>query len=422
MSRTQLISVSLTTLIAILSLSQPAKAQSTCDLNGTDSGINSSDANQGATATLPSSLACGSGATANGGIAVGTNSTATRTSFFANAISVAIGGYAKADADGAVAVGSVTNLLNVAGQYSIAIGSGAAARGENSVAIGGSGFLSSSAQSSGANSISIGSESKASASGAIALGLSTVADGTNAIAIGLGAANGGFANSVALGAGSANTATNQVAVGGQSEASARTVTGVAKGIVSATSFDAVNGSQLNTTNTQVAANAASISAIETVNTSQQGQIAANAASISAIQTVNTSQQSQIAGNAASIGAIETVNTSQQSQINTLQTVVAAMNLGSIEGQIDSLFDLRRDDRRDMKSGVAAAMAMAPAPMPSGPGKVTYSANGARFRGQNAVAGSLSYRLNTSAPVAIGAGFSFAGKKNNGIRVGVAGEF
>jgi autotransporter adhesin len=102
-----------------------------------------------------------------------------------------------------------------------------------------------------------------------------------------------------------------------------------------------------------------------------------------------------------------------------------VGLGDVTGlraDAGTLFDLRQSDRRDMKSGVAAAMAMAPAPIPSGPGKVSYSVNGARFRGQNAVAGSVSYRLNTSAAIAVGAGFSYGGNKNNGVRVGVAGEF
>ena len=35
---------------------------------------------------------------------------------------------------------------------------------------------------------------------------------------------------------------------------------------------------------------------------------------------------------------------------------------------------------------------------------------------------MMYRLSTEATVAIGVGFSYAGNKNNGVRVGVAGEF
>ena len=40
----------------------------------------------------------------------------------------------------------------------------------------------------------------------------------------------------------------------------------------------------------------------------------------------------------------------------------------------------------------------------------------------AVGGSMNYRLNTEAPIAVGVGFSYGGGKNNAVRVGVAGEF
>jgi hypothetical protein len=61
-------------------------------------------------------------------------------------------------------------------------------------------------------------------------------------------------------------------------------------------------------------------------------------------------------------------------------------------------------------------------MPSRPGGISYAVNGATFRGEYAVGGSMMYRLPTSNPMAISAGLSFAGHKNNGVRVGVAGEF
>jgi autotransporter adhesin len=76
----------------------------------------------------------------------------------------------------------------------------------------------------------------------------------------------------------------------------------------------------------------------------------------------------------------------------------------------------------MKQGVAAAIAIANAPMPSAPGRISYAVNGATFRGEYAVGGSLMYRLPTANPMAINVGLSHAGKKNTGVRVGVAGEF
>ena len=76
----------------------------------------------------------------------------------------------------------------------------------------------------------------------------------------------------------------------------------------------------------------------------------------------------------------------------------------------------------MKQGIAAAVAMSSAPMPSAPGKVSYSFNGAMFRGEYAVGGSMNYRLNTDSTMAIGVGFSYGGGSNDAVRVGVAGEF
>jgi hypothetical protein len=49
-------------------------------------------------------------------------------------------------------------------------------------------------------------------------------------------------------------------------------------------------------------------------------------------------------------------------------------------------------------------------------------NGALFRGEPAIGGALMHRLSGENPIAIGAGFSFAGNKNNAFRLGVAGEF
>ena len=109
-----------------------------------------------------------------------------------------------------------------------------------------------------ANAIAVGNNADATTAGAIAIGQNAQATGTGGVALGSGASNAGFANTVALGAGSTNTAANQVAVGGQTAATARVVTGVAPGVISATSFDAINGSQLNATNGRLTAAEADI--------------------------------------------------------------------------------------------------------------------------------------------------------------------
>lgn len=185
--------------------------------------------------------------------------------------------------------------------------------------------------------------------------------------------------------------------------------------------DAVNVAQLDaataglnsniaTLQNTTATHATQIGELETTSAAHTSQIAQHTTQISSLETTAASQATQIT-------AIQAVNTTQSTQISALQ---AAQDL--FEGRIDTLFDLRGRDRRDMKQGVASAMAMAPASMPSAPGRVAYAVNGATFRGEYAVGGSLTYRLNTRAPTAINLGFAYAGNKNNGARVGIAGEF
>lgn len=84
------------------------------------------------------------------------------------------------------------------------------------------------------------------------------------------------------------------------------------------------------------------------------------------------------------------------------------------------FDLRRD-RRDARAGVAAAAALGYAPMPSEPGRTSCVLNGALFRGEQGIGGSMAHRFGGEAPFAVTAGFAYAGNKNNIVRVGVAGE-
>ena len=43
-------------------------------------------------------------------------------------------------------------------------------------------------------------------------------------------------------------------------------------------------------------------------------------------------------------------------------------------------------------------------------------------GSSAAGGSLMHRFDTDTPIALGVGFSFADKKNNAFKAGVAGEF
>jgi autotransporter adhesin len=251
---------------------------------------------------------------------------------------------------------------SIATMNAVAIGMGQTANGNGAVAIGDPN------SATGSGAVAIGADNTAVGNGAVALGNMSSATGTGSVAIGNSAISG--ADGVALGNGATNGGfSNSVALGAgstntsnnQVAVGGRTVTGVAAGALTAASTDAVNGAQLYTMNQEMAANTAAIAAMNS--------------SWSALQT-----------------------------------------------DIGTLYDLRKQDRRDMRQGVASAVAIANAPMPSQPGRTSYAVNGATFRGEYAVGGSVNYRLNTSSPMAVGFGFSYAGNKNNSARIGVSGEF
>jgi hypothetical protein len=145
-----------------------------------------------------------------------------------------------------------------------------------------------------------------------------------------------------------------------------------------------------------------------------GDVAASTAAQTGTVSVATVDASGTLGSnnaiIPSIAALQTASSAQAGQLTGLQ------------GSVDNLFDLRRLDRRDAQQGIAAAVAIGHAPMPSEPGRTSYVLNGAAFRGEFAVGGSIMHRLDAGAPLAIGVGFSFAGNKNNAFRAGIAGEF
>lgn len=212
-------------------------------------------------------VAIGSGSTANAGTAAGG--------------AVAIGRGNIATGDGAVALGDP----------SIANGQGAIAQGFNSiatstgtsagVAANGAVALGNTAVAAGQGSVSIGNTTTAGNAGSIAVGdaATVAAAATRSLALGSGA-NASVANSVALGSNSTTAAGVGVAgatIGGTAYTFAggtpagvvsvggggteRQIQNVAAGRLTTTSTDAVNGSQLAATNTQVTANTTAITAV-----------------------------------------------------------------------------------------------------------------------------------------------------------------
>ncbi|PLK27566.1 hypothetical protein C0V78_12205 [Novosphingobium sp. TH158] len=146
--------------------------------------------------------------------------------------SLAGGNNAKALGDNSTALG---NGATATGAQASALGVSARAAGSASTAIGWD------SQAAGANGIAIGTSSRADFASAIAFGGGAQANAAGNVALGGGAIASG-ANSVAIGAGSVASAANTVSVG--AVGAERKIVNVAAGTVSASSTDAVNGSQL----------------------------------------------------------------------------------------------------------------------------------------------------------------------------------
>ena len=91
-------------------------------------------------------------------------------------------------------------------------------------------------------------------------------------------------------------------------------------------------------------------------------------------------------------------------------------------RFEDLAAFQAGDRTALQRGVASSLAMGNASLPSAPGRTSYDFNLATFRGETAVGGTLKHRLLSTEPVAISAGFSYAGKGSTAARVGVSGEF
>ena len=118
-----------------------------------------------------------------------------------------------------------------------------------------------------------------------------------------------------------------------------------------------------------------------------------------------------------IASLTATTASNTASITTLQALTA--NQGA---QINSLFNLTTANQKEARRGIAAAVAMADAPFPSAPGRTSYAANGAVYRGQAAFSVALTHRLKTDTPFAFTAGVSHAGGSDTAVKFGVAGEF
>ncbi|WP_433847666.1 ESPR-type extended signal peptide-containing protein [Acinetobacter proteolyticus] len=196
-------------------------------------------------------------------VAIGSDGT-TANSESADGGAVAIGREQVATGDGAVAIGDPNRA---AGSGAVALGKDNTAAGDTAASTMASGAVAigNTNQAIGQGSVALGNTSIAAAAGAIALGDTANAQATRGVALGSGA-TATNPDDVALGAGSVTSAANPTAngtVGGitydyagttpssvvsvGSAGNERQITNVAAGRVSETSTDAINGSQLYST-------------------------------------------------------------------------------------------------------------------------------------------------------------------------------
>ena len=184
-------------------------------------------------------LAIGTVSIADGGIAVGQSVLSKNGVAIGSAVSataanaVALGTRAEASSVGAVAIGgySATDKTKAQGNNALAIGANAITNGNETIAIG------KSANANNANAVAVGKNAKASIANSVAIGSDSTTD-TNATSQANTSINGITYNF----AGATSDAGMQVSVGAAGKE--RQIKNVAAGEVSATSTDAINGSQL----------------------------------------------------------------------------------------------------------------------------------------------------------------------------------
>ncbi|MBD8162061.1 YadA-like family protein [Erwinia persicina] len=145
--------------------------------------------------------------------------------------SVAMGDTAEAQSLYGTAIGPKANIDN-ASDYAVALGNKASITASN-------------------NGVVLGSNAsiKTSNNGVVLGSKASLTDAENSVAIGNAASVSGVKNAVAIGANSTATQENTVSIG--SKGHERKLVNLADGDVSATSKEAVNGSQLNTTNLKI---------------------------------------------------------------------------------------------------------------------------------------------------------------------------
>jgi len=282
---------------------------------------------------------------------------------------IAVGGNSVASGVASVAIGLGAVAQNGA---ATSIGAGNTASGNGAVAIGDPNTA------TGMGAVAIGANNSAIGNGAVAIGNASVAGSNGAIALGAGA-KAAQVNSVALGSGAVTTQASQIMLGGSGSSVA--IGDIAASTAAQTGTTAVMTVDANGTVGQ--------------DTTIKPAIASMQSSITSIQNTDITQNNRLT-------ALEQETTLLSNQISGVQNALSQL-------------------KRETRFGIADAMAMAPAPMPSAPGKTTWTVNVSEYHDSVGQAVSFAHRLNTAAPFVVTGGVSF-GPSNVSVRLGVGGEF
>lgn len=141
-------------------------------------------------------------------------------------------------------------------------------------------------------------------------------------------------------------------------------------------------------------------------------------------TYTMSGVTSTASRAAQTGPVEIVTSDAGGNLATASVEDLIGDISRFATDVD-ITDLRRlinGVQTESRQGIAAAMAMAQAPMPSAPGRTTWAANMAYYKGQWASGFAVAHRLPTAVPVSINAALSVNANGVPGARAGIAGEF
>lgn len=355
---------------------------------------------------------------------------------------VAIGALAVSDGAAAIAIGRGSAAQSAS---AVAVGPGAAARGQRSIAVG-------NLANAGSDAIAIGAAASATSVTAIAVGANATATGTNALVLGNGARGNGASavalgdNSVANGEGAVGFGSNSVSTGTGSLAFGAAATAIrvnATAIGNNSLAEAASALAVGHNAAAVGAQSTALGANTIVRHENATAIGAGAQTTAANQVTLGGAGSSVrlgdvaASTAAQVGPVQAVTVDASGTLGR-QSVASAQSVQAVDtalrqvaaigdtqflglqGQVNTLFDLREHDRKDFKQGIAAVAAMAAPHFPSEPGRTSYASNVAVFRGEVGFSAGIAHRFDGD--FALTAGATYAGGKNTAVRAGIAGEF